>query len=145
MLQVGNFFSSCFSSVPFMLHNSFISLITTPFNVIYLLSSLPLAIVRGSFEWSSSHLNSFFHPSSSTSLFLFCFFPFFANDTHIIGPVSVLSQVFHHFSSQIDCVLLDLLQGFFLHYVYVPMLGALGFWVFLWDVFPSHLIFSKMP
>jgi hypothetical protein len=25
------------------------------------------------------------------------------------------------------------------------MLGALGFWVFLWDVFPSHLIFSKMP
>jgi hypothetical protein len=36
---------------------------------------------------------------SSTSLFPSCLFPSVANDTHIIGPTLIVSQVFHHFSS----------------------------------------------
>jgi hypothetical protein len=41
---------------------------------------------------------------SLTSLFPSYLFPFVANDTHIIGPTSIVSQAFHHFSSQLNLV-----------------------------------------
>ncbi len=34
-------------------------------------------------------------------------------------------------------------QGSHLHWVFVPLLGALRFWVFLWGPFPLLLLFSK--
>jgi hypothetical protein len=41
---------------------------------------------------------------SLTSLFPSCLFPSITNDTHIIGPTSIVFQAFDHFSSQLDLV-----------------------------------------
>jgi hypothetical protein len=46
MLQVGNCFSSYLSYVPFMLHNSLFSLVTTPFKAIYLLFNPLLILIK---------------------------------------------------------------------------------------------------
>jgi len=47
MLQMGSCFNSYLLFVPFMLHNSLFSLVTTPFRVIYLLFNPSLVLIRG--------------------------------------------------------------------------------------------------
>jgi hypothetical protein len=91
VLQVGNCFNSYLLSIPFMLHNSFFSLVTTPFKAIYLLLSPLFVLIKGIlgvvFFFARIRLCTFY---SSTTFFPSCLFVFVLDDTHIIGPVSVV-------------------------------------------------------
>jgi hypothetical protein len=45
---------------------------------------------------------------STTSHFPFCLFPFNANDTHIIGPPSIVSSTYEHFKIELRMINLSI-------------------------------------
>jgi len=101
VLYVGSCFNSYLSFVPFMAHNSFFSLLITFLRAMCLLFSPPLTSIKW-ILWVVLFSPQFIYMPFVTWLtfFPFCLFPFVINDTHIIGPTSIVYPVFHHFSSQ---------------------------------------------
>jgi hypothetical protein len=53
------------------------------------------------FFFAPAHFHTF---HNLVGLFSSSLFPSIIDDTHIIGHVSIVSQVFHHYSSQLDLI-----------------------------------------
>jgi hypothetical protein len=58
----------------------------------------------GGLLFALAHFYTFFN---LVAIFPSYLFPFVIDDTHIIGPTSIVSRAFHHFSSQLDLVTLQ--------------------------------------
>jgi hypothetical protein len=154
VLHVGNCFNSYLLFIPFMPHSSFFFKSPLPLGwLIFYLVLTHQTDLLGNYIFTLIHFHNF---CSEVNLFQSCLFPCIVDDTHIIGPILVIFQAIHHFSSHLNLIGLAIqlckcatwfpswfaIKVFTSKFLYAYW-GALGFWVFPWDPFFSPLLFSE--